>query len=585
MELAGYTAADADDFRKAISKKQKEGIEKHKKKFIEGAKQNGIDEETALAIFTDWEDFASYGFNKSHAADYGVIAVETGYLKTHYTVEYMTALLSVSKNDSTKITFYCADCRNMGINVLPPDVTSSDWDFTIEDRPEGKPAIRFGLGAVKNIGRDPVELILNARAAGKFKDLNDFIRRVNLQKVGKRSLDCLIRVGALDGFGPRKSLLEVMDNMISISGSHYRAVECGQLSIFGSVAGVEEDIRLPAGLQLDRREQLAWEKELIGLYISDHPITPFLPLIQQRITHLSSQLGEAANREKAIVAGLVTKMRTLTTKNGNLMAFATIDDIQGPVELVIFPKVWEKFAKLVQLETVIFAEGTVDAATGDPKILVDVIKVIRPEEITEEMRNLDDLPPIHPLRGPVSENSHGNNGFLPQNQPNDYPAVPLEPDDWHLAPPPDGFEKSQSKDDSGTALPVVSADLTPKNSQPTSARVEPLTQPHPEPVLKPPVIMAPQKNQTANARPKIETQLITVILKDSGEKDRDVRRMKRVHGLLNSFPGADRFCFLVYEGGQRHLLDFPNNTTGANSELINKLVELVGQDNVQIETV
>ncbi|MRR30779.1 DNA polymerase III subunit alpha, partial [bacterium] len=221
MELAGYTAADADDFRKAISKKIAESIKKHKVRFTAGAQKNGIDEETAKAIFEDWEGFAQYGFNKSHAADYGVIAVETAFLKTHYTAEYMTALLSASKNDLDKVAFYVADCRSMGIEILPPDVKSSQWDFSIEDREGAAPAIRFGMGAVKNVGAAPVDLIIEARKDGPFKDLNDFVRRVDLHQMGKRSLECLVRVGALDSLGPRKSLLEALDSMVSISGSHF----------------------------------------------------------------------------------------------------------------------------------------------------------------------------------------------------------------------------------------------------------------------------------------------------------------------------------------------------------------------------
>ena len=186
-------------------------------------------------------------------------------------------------------------------------------------------------------------MILNARAEGKFKDLNDFIRRVDLHRVGKRSLECLIRVGALDCFGPRKALLAVMDSMISISNSHFKAAESGQMSIFGEASGIVDDIHLPEGMMLDRREQLEWEKELIGLYVSDHPITPYLPYIRLNASHSSIELAEVAHQTKVTVAGLVTRMRTLTTKNGNPMAFATVEDLQGPIELVIFPKVWDKF--------------------------------------------------------------------------------------------------------------------------------------------------------------------------------------------------------------------------------------------------
>ena len=154
--------------------------------------------------------------------------------------------MSVVKSDTDKVAFYCADCRSLGIQILPPDVNSSLWDFSIEDIPGQPSAIRFGLGAIKNVGREPVDLIMAAREKGKFKDLNDFIQRVNLQKVGKRTLEFMIKVGAMEAFGPRKALLEVMDAMVSISGSHFRAAESGQLSIFGGDAGVAEDLHLPA---------------------------------------------------------------------------------------------------------------------------------------------------------------------------------------------------------------------------------------------------------------------------------------------------------------------------------------------------
>ena len=594
MGLAGYTAADADDFRKAISKKQAAEIEKHKKKFVKGAADNGIDEPTALAIFEDWENFARYGFNKSHAADYGVIAVETAYLKTHYTVEYMTALLSVSKNDTTKVAFYSADCRSMGIEVLPPDVCSSGWDFTIEDDPGGKSAIRFGLGAVKNVGRDPVDLILSARKEGKFKDLNDFFRRVDLRRVGKRSLECLIRVGALDCFGPRKALLSVMDQMVSISSSHFKAAESGQMSIFGAAGGVEEDLHLPEGTVLDRREQLEWEKELIGLYVSDHPITPFLPYIRQHVTHFANELPEAAHQAKVIVAGLVTRMRTLVTKNGNPMAFATVEDLQGPIELVIFPKVWEKFAPLVQMDMVILAEGKVDSASGDPKVLVDVIKAIQPEDVTDEMRRNEENA-LNPTREPQAAAGDTEIPFDldPALEQPEAPPIPMEPDDWHLAPPPEFHDEEKQPVSEMPLKPVqefvLEAEAVTAPVSAGAALVKETLNPDIPPVVETleqtPAIMAPEYLSSFMGKAAKKRQLITVTLKASGEKERDVRRMRRVHGLLNSFPGEDRYRFLVFEQGRNHLLEFPNDSTAANSEMLDKLVELVGSENVRVEPV
>jgi DNA polymerase-3 subunit alpha len=357
MNLAGYTAPEADDLRKAIAKKMKEKLQKHRQKFIDGAVQKGISQETAGAIFDDWEEFARYGFNKSHAVDYGVIAVQTAYLKLHYPVEYMTAVLSVSKNDTAKVALYAADCRRMGIAVEPPDVCSSDWDFAIEDRPEGS-VIRFGLGAIKNVGQGPVDAILKARADGPFNDLNDFARRVDLRQVGKRALESLIRVGAMDCFGSRLSLLDALDRILSVSASHFRAAETGQMSLFGAHTGIIEEISLPTSTsEISRREILNGERELIGLYVSDHPLSPVMDLLNETVTHFSGQLSEVIQNEKVRVAGLITRIRHHQSKAGKPMGFVAIEDLQGTIELVIFPKTWEKVSELIEYDRIILVDG------------------------------------------------------------------------------------------------------------------------------------------------------------------------------------------------------------------------------------
>ena len=213
MELAGYSPSDSDDLRSAIAKKKEQKVEKHRKQFIKGAQEQGISKKIAEEIFVDWENFARYGFNKSHAADYGVIAMKTGYLKLNYPVEFMTALLSAWKNDASKVSQYILECRSMGIEVLPPDVNASGYDFQIEDRPGDTPAIRFGLGGIKNVGQNPVNLILNARRSGPFQELSDFARRVDIRQLGSRPLECLIKVGAMSAFGSRRALLQAKDQV------------------------------------------------------------------------------------------------------------------------------------------------------------------------------------------------------------------------------------------------------------------------------------------------------------------------------------------------------------------------------------
>ena len=585
MELAAYTPAEADDLRKAISKKIKESIEKHKNKFITGAQKNGISEKKAREIFEGWENFARYGFNKSHAADYGMIAVQTAYLKLHYTVEYMTALLSVTKNETSKVAFYVADARSMGIDVLPPDVNHSQWDFSIEDYPENRSAIRFGLGAIKNVGEAPVNLILEARQQGRFKDLNDFIRRVDLHRVGKRSLECLIRVGALDSFGPRRSILEVVDTMLSISNSHFRASECGQLSIFGSVAGVEDEIHLSNTLPEDKRLQLEWEKELIGLYVSDHPISPFIPLMRERVSHFAKDLAEASHKQKVTVAGMITRIRMTTTrKNNQQMAFVTIEDIQGSIELIVFPKAWEKYSALVQMEAVITAAGSVDAEGAEPKVLVDSISLLREEDLRnyqeKKARQEDELPEENNTWQADFETDR----YLDSVEIYQEPPLTAEEASWTTVP----FEDHPSKKDENKLRETPSAMVSPSESEGKPVinrfnfqRDERSNQ---EDYIKPPMIVSPLPNDVPFGK-KTDTRMITVTIRSSGEKERDLRRMRMVHGVLNSFPGRDRYCFLVYEHGYRHLLDFPNHTTNVNNDMINQLTEIVGKDNIRVETI
>jgi DNA polymerase-3 subunit alpha len=494
MNLAGYSAPEADDLRKAVSKKLKEKLMQHRQKFVAGAVQRGIPEETAGAIFDDWEEFARYGFNKAHAADYGVIAVQTAYLKRHYPVEYMTALLSVNQNDTAKVALYVADCRRMGISVRPPDINAGAWDFTIEDQPGEPPAIRFGMGAVKNVGHAPVDVILKARAEGPFQDLNDFARRVDLRQVGKRSLECLIKVGALDSFGARPSLLAALDVILSVSGSHFRAKEMGQMSLFGAHTGVNEEIELPiVNFEINRREILNWERELIGLYVSDHPLSPVMDTLTEAVSHFSGQLSETAPNEKVRVAGLVTRIRHHQTKSGKAMAFVSLEDLQGSVELVVFPKVWERFSNVIDFDRIVLVEGRIDLGGAEPKVLVDSVST--DFSVTSPLN-----PPLAPRpNGRFNGSNGGENG---EDEPwqtvnpvedqisRDLPvasASPSEQMENQLPPPPDAFPQDWEDPLNG---PVVASTQTgsqdgPALTSPTKADNPPVTDATPTPVPEP----------------------------------------------------------------------------------------------------
>ncbi len=401
VQLAGYTQSEADDLRKAISKKIAEKIKKHRDKFVKGASEKGMPKETAELIFTDWEEFARYGFNKSHAADYGIIAVQTAFLKAHYPAEYMTALLTVTRNDTAKVALYVADARGMGIPVLQPDINSSEWDFTIENGGNKETSIRFGFSAVKNVGEAPVNLILEARRDGPFKDLNDFSRRVDLRAVGKRALECLIKVGALDGFGNRAALLASLDRIVAVSNSHFQAVRAGQMSLFGAETGITESIALPEVNDVDKREMLNWERELIGLYISDHPLSSYQKQLSQIVSYFSGQLPEAAHEEKVRVAGLIASIRPYQTRTGKPMGFVTIEDIQGVIDLVMFPRTWKQYSDLLVVGQIIIVEGKVDANSNPPKILVDSVRTDFEMKVSLDADEADfEMPPL-PLSDPT----------------------------------------------------------------------------------------------------------------------------------------------------------------------------------------
>jgi DNA polymerase III subunit alpha len=622
VQLAGYTASESDDLRKAIAKKKIESLIKHRAKFISGASERGIPAETAEGIFSDWENFARYGFNKSHAADYGIIAVQTAYLKTHYTLEYMTALLSAEKNNTEKVAFYVADCRSMGLEVLPPDVNTSGWDFSIEDRPDGASAIRFGLGAIKNVGQAPVELIMQARTEGRFNDLTDFARRVDLRQVGKRSLEALIKVGALDGFGPRRALLQILDQILAISTSHFKAALTGQLSFFGSVEGIEEDIILPQVYALDQREQLEWERELLGLYVSDHPLTPYLPVLKKKITHFSGQLREAHSKEKVTVAGMVTRFRPHQTKSGKAMGFVTLEDIQGNLEIVMFPRTWEQFNELIATDQVLIVEGKVDSEGSDPKILADAVMVADLSDVPAETYNLQDyglpgharpdgdgvewnspdeadgedldLPVVSaPLPDPAfAEKPEPDEPLLVVKRVSEVTPPPFnasipppEPDDWHLIQPPGEYwdldvpHQPEVKEE-----PVTAAPAQPRSS---GNAVDPAPVRPSQPFVPLSYIVPPSVTTHASGskRQDLQPRMVTVILRSTGDKIRDVRRLRHVHGLLLSCPGNDHFSLMLFEFGHYFLIEFPNNTTGITPELLRKLVGTVGEDNVRVEPI
>jgi len=319
--------------------------------------------------------------HNSHAATYGALTCQTAYLKAHYPLEYMTALLTVERHNTEKVGVLVNECRRMGIEVLPPSVNRSDLDFTIEGK-----AIRFGLGAVKNVGDGPVGAILAARGNRPFSSLADFCRRVDLRLVNRRALESLIRAGALDEFGPRARLLAAMDRMMDLSARTHLARDVGQLSLFGETTGVQlgDDEGLFVGLppipEVPLREMLEWEKDLMGVYLSEHPLTRAARELADVINAYAGQLHEEPHDSVVTVAGMVRRIRRHTTKDGKEMAFVTLEDLYGACDVVVFPRVWAESREKWQPEALVVICGKVDARREPPSLICQWVKT--PEEVT-----------------------------------------------------------------------------------------------------------------------------------------------------------------------------------------------------------
>ena len=603
MKLAGYEASEADSLRKAIAKKKSEKLTAHRKKFVHGAQEHaGINKQDASLIFKDWENFARYGFNKSHAADYGVIAVQTAYLKYHYPVEYMTALLSAWKNDMDRVSAYVAECRTLGIDVLPPDVNTSGYDFSIEDQPYGSSAVRFGLGAIKNVGENPVSIILEARAEGSFVDITDFINRVDLRHVGRKPLECLIKVGSLDRFGPRRALLQDLERIVAVSSVIFRAKEEGQMMFFTNEKTEFAKFELREITTVDKREELNWERELLGVYVSDHPLSAYQKVLGERVTHFAHQLEEAKEQEIVVVAGMVDRFRQHLTKKGNNMGFVTLEDMYGKIGLVIFPQVWEQVYHLIEMDKVLLAEGRVDTAQGEPKILVNKLTpiVLKDLPLTEwsaepdipvgediqEEDFLDDFLPDLPLGDLESQDLMDATDSRVDDM--DEPDGELEEPSTADSVDPENTEAASEEPSLGAPKDEQPSDFL-ENPQEKAEEIEPIAsertfqaQEISEPkatfhVFKPDL---PQPEPLPN--PDLQPRCIFITLEPCGDKNQDVRRLRRIHDILVSRPGRDQFTFRIKEKDTWFEVSFPNVTTGLTEPLIRKLEGLMGANNISI---
>ncbi|HYI36277.1 MAG TPA: OB-fold nucleic acid binding domain-containing protein, partial [Thermoleophilaceae bacterium] len=386
--IAGFSGAQADDLRKAIGKKKREQMAALKEVYFEGARASGTSESVINQLWAVNEAAADYSFNRSHAACYGLIGYRTAWLKANYPAEYMAALISSVMSTKDKVPFFVASCEDMGINVLPPDVNESAHDFTVHTGESGdRDTIRFGLDAVKNVGSAAVDKIVEARQAdGPFTSVWDFCKRVDCQAVNRRAIEALIKCGALDSTGAtRAGMYSVMEQAQAAGQKAQQDAQLGQGSIFdlgepepGAAAG-EPDLPVP-GLPDEREQVNAWEKETLGLFLSSHPLKEVRPALRQRVDCSIAELSDRKyDGQKVVVGGMITDSKRIRTRKGDNMMFATLDDLEGAVEMIVFAKGVEEYGAIIEGDGVLLVRGRVEHKDGgDIKLVPDDIKAYEP---------------------------------------------------------------------------------------------------------------------------------------------------------------------------------------------------------------
>ncbi len=403
QKVAGYSLAQADLLRKAAGKKNRELMAKEREKFVAGCEAQGYGQSFGAKLFDDIEGFADYAFNKSHSYGYGLVSYQTAYLKANYPVEYLACLLTSVKANLDKAGIYLNECRQLGINVLVPDVNRSEMDFTSipdptgesDDGPDGQPlnAIAFGMSAVRNVGEGLVEpIVAERRQNGPFESFFDFVERVDYQVLNKRTVESLIKAGAFDSLGhPRKGLLSVFELIIDKTVASRREHDMGVMTLFegggGDTPAYDDRPDIP-DIEFEKSERLAHEKEMLGLYVSDHPLMGIEGALRRRCEHSLADLETAEDGDVVTVGGVITALQRKWTKKGDLMGVFVLEDLTHSAETMVFPRTFSDYGHLLDDDKVVVIRARVDGREDTPKLMAQSIEVFEAERVGA-------APPLH----------------------------------------------------------------------------------------------------------------------------------------------------------------------------------------------
>jgi len=493
--LAGYSLGQADIFRKAMGKKIPEVMKKERRNFVAGAKKKGFSAEVASEVFDLIEPFAGYAFNKAHSVSYALIAYQTAYLKANYPTDYITAFLITNSGQLEKVASAVAECRRLEIAVLPPDINQSQAGFSIEKGGDNAPAIRFGLTAIKNVGLGAIEPIIAERnKGGDFKSIEDLCRRADLRGVNKRVVESLIKAGALDCLGSRGSLLASIDRILSLAQREQRLRDTGQATMF-DLWGESTLVPLPsldlAATDIPTKEKLTWERELMGVYLSEHPFTSFAREIGSEAT-LCGQIDAELAGQTVMVAGIVASVHQLFTRDRRPFVSAVLEDLDGRIEVMVWPKVYASARDLWHEGNILLVEGKVRLRDDRVQLNCDYVRRYQPAP------------------------AEGEEAVAPR--PSEAPMV---------------------------------AEETPDYTEPA------------EPA---------------------ESRRLVISISQTTNVDSDIAYLHRLIDTLKEFSGQDKVSLCVTNGEKVISLKLSSISTNYCPELHQRLVELVGEDGLRLET-
>ncbi|MBI4414713.1 MAG: DNA polymerase III subunit alpha, partial [Candidatus Kerfeldbacteria bacterium] len=398
-DIAGFTMAEADVLRKAVGKKIASLLKEQREKFVEGAVANKIPRKTAEQLFSFIEPFARYGFNRAHAACYGLIAYQTAYFKANFPAEFMAALLTSDQHNTDRIAIEVEECRSLGLEVLPPDVNESFATFTAIAEPDrGAPRrIRFGLNAIKNVGEQVVAAIIAERkASGPYLGLEDFLSRVRTKDLNRKSLESMAKSGALDGLCERNRVLGNIDMLLHFAKQHERAATNGQTNLFGMLPTTNAPtLKLREADAASDEQKLTWERELLGLFISSHPLRPHDEMLRAVATPIAD-CHHGSRNSSVRIGGLITSIKQIFTRTNEPMLFAKIEDLSGSLEVVVFPRVLAQRPGIWHIDRIVLLEGKLSDKDGVIKILANEAWEFSPDALPQRFRKQTATPPAAP---------------------------------------------------------------------------------------------------------------------------------------------------------------------------------------------